>query len=168
MRVNVPAKPGPGGPRVELAVTTPAGHGYAAAWSLRVLGELPELTARATTPIGSARVAISGTTAPGAAVSVAGREVTVGVDGQFRTEVDLPPWPTTVEVVSTDQLGHAAELAVVGVGWYDYRGLPWIAIAAVVVAIGGGLLAVRGARVQPEDAHDDDAVTTDELDPEEL
>ncbi len=168
VRVNVPANPGPGGPRVELAVATPAGHGYAAAWSLQVLDEVPELSARSTTPIGSARVTISGTTAPGAIVSVAGREVTVGVDGQFRSELDLPPWPTTVEVVSTDQLGHATELTVVGVGWYDYRGLPWIAIAAMVVAIGGGLLAVRGARVQPEDAHDDDAVITDELDTEEL
>jgi hypothetical protein len=167
VKISVPAEAGPGGPLVELAVVTPGGRAYVTEWALRVLGDRPELRARTTTPIGSSAVKVAGSAAPGSVVAVAGREVTVGADGRFEAVVELPPWPTDIEVTATDPLGRDVTEMVVGVGWFDYRGLPWVAIIAVLVAMGGGLLAVRGARATPESAPSDDVGTLEELDPEE-
>ncbi len=167
IKVDVPAEPGPGGPLVELAVVTPGGRAYVTEWRLRVLGETPELQARAETSTGSSAVTVAGSADPGSVVAVAGREATVGADGRFEAMVQLPPWPTDVEVTVTDPLGRVVSETVVGVGWFDYRGLPWIAIAAVVLAIAGGVVAVRGARASPAAVQSDDVGTLEELDPEE-
>ena len=150
-----------------MAVVTPGGRAYVTEWPLRILADTPELRVRTTTPIGSSAVTVAGTAAPGSVVAVAGREVDVLADGRFEAAVELPPWPTDIEVTATDPLGRDVAQTVVGVGWFDYRGLPWIAIIAVLVAIGGGLLAVRGARATPESAPSDDVGTLEELDPEE-
>ena len=54
-------------------------------------------------------------------------------EGRFSTSVDLPPWPTAVTVTARDPLGNEASLLVSGVGIVDYRGLPWLPIALVML-----------------------------------
>ena len=148
-RVDVRLPPtGPAGPvaryRASLSVVTPAGGTYVAAWTARVLTEPPSVSAATATPIGSAAVDVRGTTAPYASVTVDGRTVPVDGAGAFVATLELPPWPTEVSVVATDPFGNVARTSVSGVGWFDYRALPWIPIAIVLL---GGLAAVLYVRV---------------------
>jgi hypothetical protein len=116
---------GNGRMRLSLAVTTPSGHGYLANWDARLLAGPPNLTATASTTLGSS-VLVEGRTAPYADAVVAGRQVEVDATGAFRAEVDIPPWPTDVEVTATDPLGNRARLTLSAVGVFDYRTLPWV------------------------------------------
>ena len=95
---------------------------------------------------------------------VGGRAIAVGADGGFKVEVQLPPWPTEVEVVATDRLGNESRLAVVGVGWFDYRTLPWVAIALVALGGVGLWVAVRAPRARELPAPDTDDATLEEMD----
>lgn len=151
----------------QLVVVTPGGHGYLAAWNVRVLDRPPEVTATTTTAIGQANVRISGRTAADAAVTVGGHAVAVTDDGSFEADIGLPPWPTSVEIVATDALGNESRVAVTGVGWFDYRTLPWATIVLVALAAAGVAVAVRvpRARLQPVPADEGDAVLED-LEPE--
>lgn len=152
---------------VVLAVTTPAGHGYVARWDVRVTTEPPRLAATATTRLGSADVAISGETDPHATVSVAGRPVRLDAEGRFHVAQPLPPWPTDVEVIAVDPLGNETRTSVTGIGWLDYRGLPWVPISVVVVALAGAVLFLRVPRLRtaPRSAGREEG-TLEELEPD--
>jgi hypothetical protein len=121
--------------RATLLVLTPAGHAYAAEWDVRVLTEPPEVEVTTTTPFASGVVAIDGTTEPYATVRVGGRPVEVAPDGSFTASVGAPPWPSEVTIEVSDELGNIGESTVSVVGLFDYRGLPWALLTAILVGV---------------------------------
>jgi hypothetical protein len=149
--------------RASLGVTTPAGHSYLATWEVRVLDEAPALETSVSTRIGSGEVEVTGRSAQFATVSVDGSPVAVDGEGRFAVSVPAPPWPTAISVVATDPFGNVAERRLTGVGWFDYRGLPWIAIVVVGVAIAGSVLYVRVPRPRPMPRRADDDAAFEEL-----
>jgi hypothetical protein len=154
-----------GSDRVFLGVVTPAGATYSAYLDVLALIGPPPLTGAARTPIGSSDVRIEGQTVPYATVSVGGRPATVDEAGHYVASVPMPPWPTAVEVVATDPFGNIARVDLSGVGLFDYRALPWIPIAVVLVALAGAALYFRvprhaGTRL-------DEGAVLEELDPDE-
>jgi hypothetical protein len=91
--------------------------------------------------------------------------VAVDEEGRFSTSVDLPPWPTAVTVSARDPIGHEASLVVSGIGILDYRGLPWLPIALIL--LGGVAIALILRVPKPRSAPrsiGDDAVL-EEIDP---
>jgi hypothetical protein len=150
---------------VAMTVVTPAGHAYTSAWTLRLVDGPPDISATAVTTFGSTGVTVSGRAPPYAAVDVAGKVVSVDEQGRFSTSVDLPPWPTAVTVTARDPIGHEASLLVSGIGIFDYRGLPWLPIALVL--LGGIALAlivrVPKPRTAPRSVGDDGVL--EEIDP---
>ena len=91
------------GPPPRLAVVTPAGRGYEAAWSVgRVIGAAPPVRAAGSSAFLAGAAMIRGTSAPDALLSVDGREVRVGSDGAFSTRVDAGLWPRSVSVSCVD------------------------------------------------------------------
>ncbi len=135
--------------RAVLSVTTPAGRAYLATWDVRVLTEPPSLDASISTPFGSSAVEVSGRSVPYAAISVDGRPVVAEPDGTFLARVDLPPWPSDVNVVAVDPAGNRAALAISGIGLFDYRGLPWIPITVLLVGVAAVVLFLRVPRSSP-------------------
>jgi hypothetical protein len=152
--------------RATLAVSTPAGHGYLATWDVRVLTEPPPLAASVRTPLGSGTVEVSGTSVPYATVTVDGQEVVVGPDGAFAARIGAPPWPTEIVVRSVDPLGNEARATVSAVGWLDYRQLPWIPIAGVVLGAVAVVTYLRVPRADPVPRRADDDATLEELEPD--
>jgi hypothetical protein len=152
--------------RPRAAVVTPSGRSYLATWSVTVLNGEPELAARAETVIGSSTVAVVGEADPSTDVRVGGRDVTVDAHGRFTAPVDLPPWPTEVEVVATDRVGNQSRVTVIGVGWFDYRALPWTVIAIIIVAVAGAILTLRAPRATERPRPVDEDGVLEELDPE--
>jgi hypothetical protein len=152
--------------RLGFAVVTPAGHGYLATWEVRHLTQPPQVEAGVSTPIGSPFVVVEGRTAPYATVAVAGEQVAVDATGRFRAEVPAPPWPTDVRVVATDPLGNRAASSVSGVGFVDYRDLPWIPISVVLVALVATLLVLRVPRPSPKPRPVGDDAMLEEMDPD--
>ena len=168
-RVAVPVVPAPGAAptyRTAVVVVTPAGHGYVATWSVELLTEPPPLDLDVVTPFGSSEVVVSGRTAPHASLSIDGRAVAVADDGSFSERVAAPPWPTEIEVVAADFVGHANRRLVSGVGLFDYRGLPWIAMVAVLVAAAGVVLYLRVPRPASRPPKADDEPVLEELEPD--
>jgi hypothetical protein len=151
--------------RATLTLATPAGHGYTAGWDIRVLDEPPPLEASVSTLLGEPRVEVSGQTVTYATVTVDGHSVLVGSDGRFSTQVPAPPWPSAVEIVATDPFGQAVRTSVSGVGIFDYRGLPWVPIAVLLVGLAGVVLFLRVPRPAPVPRPADDAVL-EEVDPD--
>ncbi|HEX7172915.1 MAG TPA: hypothetical protein VF365_09945 [Candidatus Limnocylindria bacterium] len=152
--------------RAILGVTTPAGHGYLAAWEVRVLDRSPPLDVSVVTPIGSGEVDVAGRSTAYSTVTVDGQPVAVDGEGRFAVRWPAPPWPTEIAIVATDPFGNVASATVTGIGWLDYRGLPWIGIVAVGVAIAAAVLYLRVPRVsQPPRRADDDA-GLEELEPD--
>lgn len=151
--------------RTALIVVTPAGHGYVATWDVQVLTEPPPLDVALMTPIGSSEVIVTGATAPHASVLVDGRAAPLTEAGDFSARVSLPPWPTEVEVVAMDFVGNTTRAVVSGVGIFDYRGLPWIPIVALLVAVAGVVLYLRVPRPAEAPPADGDA-TLEELEPD--
>ncbi len=146
--------------RVTLTVTTPAGQSYLARWHVRLADGPPPLAAAAHTRLGAGDVDVSGEAPVHASVTVDGAPVAVDADGHFVAHVALPPWPTDVVVTATDPLGNSATRTVSGVGWLDYRLLPWVAIAALALAAAAVALFLRVPRPEPAEtprAGDDDA-----------
>jgi len=158
--------PSDGPAEVAIAVVTPGGRAYAADWLVAVLDGPPALDVRAETSVGSPSVLIAGQAAAQTGVRIGNRVVTVDAEGGFSAQVELPPWPTEVEVVATDRVGNESRVTVVGVGWFDYRALPWTAIVIAAVAVAGGFLALRAPRVREEARPADEDGTLEELDPE--
>jgi hypothetical protein len=152
--------------RAVLAVVTPAGRGYLASWDVRVLTEPPSLRATASTPFGSWSVEVAGTAAAFSTVTVDGQPVTVGADGTFMARVEAPPWPTEIAVRALDPLGNEARSVVVGVGWFDYRQLPWIPMAGLLVAAVAVAFYLRVPRTEPAPRLADDDASLEELDPD--
>lgn len=150
---------------VAVVVATPAGHAYVRTLDLQLVDSAPDLSAEPATPLGSTLVTIAGRTAAYAQVEVDGIPVEIDDDGRFSTSVDLPPWPTEVVVTARDPFGHEARVVATGVGLFDYRGLPWTAIALVLLAALAVALVLRvpKARVAPRPVSDDGAL--EELDP---
>ena len=152
--------------RASLGLTTPAGHSYLATWEVRVLDGPPPLEVSVRTTIGSGEVEIVGRTAPYATVMVGGQPVAIGADGAFAVSRALPPWPTDIGVAATDPFGNVAEQSVTGVGWFDYRALPWIPIVAVGVSIAALVLFLRVPRMRPMPRRSDDDAAFEELEPD--
>ena len=152
--------------RATLAVATPAGHGYLATWDVRVLTEPPRLGAAVQTPFGSGSVEVSGESVPYATVTVDGRDVEVSPEGAFDTRVDAPPWPTEIVVRSVDPLGNEALVTVSAVGWVDYRQLPWIPIAGLLLAAVAVVYYLRVPRAAHVPRRADDDATLEELEPD--
>lgn len=152
--------------RATLAVSTPAGHGYLASWDVRVLTEPPPLAASVRTPLGSGTVEVSGTSVPYATVTVDGQPVAVGPDGGFAARVGAPPWPTEIAVRAVDPLGNEARATVSAVGWLDYRQLPWIPIAVLLLAAVAVVYYLRVPRAEPVPRRADDDGTLEELEPD--
>ena len=149
--------------RATLGVTTPAGHSYLATWEVRVLDGPPPLEVAVTTELGSGEVEVTGRSVPYASVTVDGEPVTVDAEGGFEVRRALPPWPTDVDVAAADPFGNVTERAVAGVGWFDYRGLPWIPIVAAGVAAAALLLFLRVPRPTPEPRRADDDAVLEEI-----
>ena len=152
--------------RAALSVTTPAGHAYLATWDVRVLLTPPRLDAVAVTSLASGDVEVNGRTSPLAEVAVAGQRVDVDPSGRFVARVALPPWPTEVAVTATDPIGNLARTSVTGVGWFDYRGLPWIPIVATLVAAAAVTLYLRVPRIVPIPRRPDDDAALEEIEPD--
>lgn len=152
--------------RARVVVTTPAGHAYLAAWDILTLAGPPPIEAEATTPFGSSAVQVAGVTLSHAAVRVGGRTVEVGPAGRFVTRVELPPWPTDVVIEVDDTLGNVARTTVTGVGWFDYRGLPWVPLVAGVVGVAALVLLLRVPRLNPLPRPADDDSALEELEPD--
>jgi hypothetical protein len=152
--------------RPTLAVSTPAGHGYLASWDVRVLTEPPPLTASVRTPFGSRSVEVTGISAAYVTVTVDGEAVAVGPGGAFSARVEAPPWPTNVDVSAVDPLGNEARATLSAVGWFDYRQLPWIPIAVVLLAVVAVVSYLRVPRTEPAPRRADDDGTLEELEPD--
>lgn len=152
--------------RARLVVTTPAGHAYLAAWDIVTLSGPPPIEVEVATPIGSSGVEVRGVTLPHGTLRVDGRSVEVGPDGRFATTVELPPWPTDVVIEVDDSLGNVARTTVTGVGWFDYRGLPWVPIVAAVVGVAALVLVLRVPRLNPLPRPADDDAELEELEPD--
>jgi hypothetical protein len=152
--------------RATLVVVTPAGRGYLASWDVRVLTEPPSLGASASTPFGSTAVEVAGASAPFSTVTVDGRPVTLAGDGTFTARVEAPPWPTEIVVRAVDPLGNEARAVVVGVGWFDYRQLPWIPMAGLLVAGVAVAFYLRVPRSEPAPRLAGDDASLEELEPD--
>ena len=109
---------------------------------------------------------VAGRAPPYAEVEVAGKVVAVDEQGRFSTSVDAAPVadrrhgqrPAT-------RSGNEASLIVSGIGIFDYRGLPWLPIALVLL---GGIavaliLRVPKPRSAPRSVGDD--AVLEEIDP---
>lgn len=132
--------------QVELRVVTPAGHGYAASWEVRVVREPPKLSVEVPLATLGFEVTVRGVTAPGATVKVDGAKVAVAPDGSFRTGVAAGPLPRSVAVSAEDPLGNRAEQSVEVVAPVDYRRLPWVPIAVGFTLLAAALLFLRSPR----------------------
>jgi hypothetical protein len=152
--------------RATLVVSTPAGHAYIAAWDVQLRTGPPPLTVRTSTPIGSLDVQVAGVTRRDASVRIAGEPVTVDADGRFATAVAVPPWPTQIAVEVDDGLGNVRSSAVTAVGIFDYRGLPWVPIVVVLVALAAAALFLRVPRVSPLPRRAEDDARLEELEPD--
>lgn len=167
VRVLVPASQTPGARyRAALAVTTPAGRSYLATWEVRVLADAPPLEVSIATSFGSGAVDVTGRSAPYAAVSVDGQPVAIDEQGRFSVRRPAPPWPTEFAVAATDPFGNVASTTLTGVGWFDYRSLPWILIAAAALALAGAFLFLRVPRASPVPRRADDDAGLEELGPD--
>ena len=152
--------------RASLGLTTPAGHSYLATWEVRVLDGPPPLEVSVTTSIGAGEVEVVGRTAPYAAVTVGGQPVAIDADGGFAVRRAAPPWPTEIGIAAADPFGNVAERSVTGVGWFDYRALPWIPIVAVGVSIAAVILFLRVPRMRALPRRADDDAAFEELEPD--
>ena len=152
--------------RARILVLTPAGHAHLAALDVRVRSEPPAVDLRVATRLGSGIVDVTGSTDRHATVRVAGRPAPVSDDGRFVVAVELPPWPTEVVVEVDDRVGNVARHTVTGIGYFDYRALPWLPITALLVAVLGVGIFLRVPRSIPTPGRADDDAALEELEPE--
>lgn len=115
--------------------------------ALDIVGPTLEVAVPLTSPIWPTPARLAGTVEAGATVTVDGEAVVeMGERGAFEIETNLAPWPQTLRVVATDQVGNETVLEVTVVGGYDYRALPWPAILAVGVLAAAIVSGVVGSR----------------------
>lgn len=112
-----------------------------------VVGPVIDLVAPVTSPVWPQPARLVGTVEVGATVTVEGdATVEMGERGSFAIETPLAPWPQTLRVVATDQVGNATVLDVTVIGGFDYRILPWPAILAVAVLAAAMVSGIVGSR----------------------
>ena len=167
LNVRFVPQPAPDGgrQRVSMAVVSPAGRSYLATWDVRLLAGAPSLAATVSTPIGSGAL-VEGRTAPYATVTIDGEKVPVDGDGRFSYSADVPPWPTEIGISAIDPVGNVANFSVTGVGFFDYRALPWIPVVIVLVAVAGVVLYLRVPHLRPQPRAAGDDSVLEEIDPE--
>lgn len=155
-------------PRYQAAmqVITPAGHAHLARWDVRVLTVPPPVDVAIATPFGSGSVELRGRTTRFATVRVDGAAVEVSAGGRFSAAVHLPPWPTGIVVEVSDPFGNTTRQTVSGIGFFDYRGLPWVPITASLVAAVGVVLFLRVPRSTAFSRRADDDAVLEELEPD--
>jgi hypothetical protein len=129
-----------------VLVVTPAGHGYGAAWEVRIQRNPPSLEVSAATPLLAGDATITGRTDPGVGVSVGGVSVPVAQDGSFQTMVGAGIFPSDVDVVATDLVGNTSQARLSVVALVDYRQFPWIPIVAVLTGLAAVFLFLRSPR----------------------
>lgn len=142
-----------------ISVVTPAGHGYAGTWRVELLDQPPPLAADAPLAPFSLDVPVSGTTRPGAALTIDGGPVAVAEDGSFAADVPAGLVPRDVRLVATDPVGNVTTKVLSVVGFVDYRRLPWIPLVVALTVAAAVILFLRAPRPRPEPARapDDDA-----------
>lgn len=133
-----------------VIVLTPAGHGYSISWQAEILREPPDLAASASTETFALRSAISGRVSAGSTVMVDGRPASLTRSGAFYVAVDAPAWPHDIVVVARDPFGNETVTRLQVIGFLDYRGLPWAAIAAMATFAFGAVLFMRTPRRRGE------------------
>jgi hypothetical protein len=112
-----------------------------------LVGPVVELDAPVTSAVWPQRARLVGTVEAGATVTVDGdATVEMGERGSFTVDTPLAPWPQTLRVVATDQVGNETVLDVTVIGGFDYRILPWPAILAVAVLAAATVSGVVGSR----------------------
>lgn len=135
------------GPPPLLAVVTPAGRGYEAAWRVgRIIVSAPPLSAVGATVLLHAESHIRGMSAPGVLLAVDGHVVAVQPDGGFESRIQADLWPRSVTVTATDPLGRTTSVTLNVVGYLDYLRLPWLPIVTLSLL---ALAACAGWRQRP-------------------
>lgn len=147
-----------------LIVVTPDGHASVIEWAGTYIRKPPQLEVGGRTDTLAFSATLTGSVGPNATVTVDGRPVAVA-DGGFDARVDAGPWPRAVAVVARDPLGNEVVELVEVVGLYDYRSLPWVAIAGVATVTAGVVLFVRIPRRRSRDVPDSGDGRLEELDP---
>jgi hypothetical protein len=126
-----------------LMVVTPDGQATIVEWEGLFIREPLELTVGGRTDAFALSATVDGSVGANGTVTVDGRAVSVAADGRFGTTVDAAPWPRAVVVGARDPLGNEVVERIEVVGLYDYRGLPWVAIAVGMTLAAGAVLFVR-------------------------
>ena len=152
--------------QASLQVITPAGHAHLARWDVHVLTEAPDVELTVENQFGRTAVEIRGRTARHATVRIGGSPIEVNAGGRFATTVEMPPWPTDVDVVVSDAFGNVDRRTVTGIGLFDYRGLPWVPISATLVAVVAAVLFLRVPRSTVIPRRSDDDAALEELEPD--
>jgi hypothetical protein len=151
----------------DVFLVTPAGHGYRASFSVRVVTGAPALRVEAGFFSLGLDATVSGRTDPGARVVVDGTETPVAADGTFRASVSAGLTPRDVTVVARDPFGHIASERVSVLAPLDYRRLPWIPIVVGLTVAAGAVLFLRAPRptARREEASVDEGIF-EEVDPD--
>jgi hypothetical protein len=126
--------------RRSLWLITPVGHAYHGTWQIRVYRQPPDLGIDAEVPILDFAPSVAGRTLPGSTLTVNGEPAAVASDGSFAVPIEVGIVPTSVRLVATDPVGNRSEHVVTRVWPLDYRQLPWVPIAVLVLVTVAGLL----------------------------
>lgn len=168
IRIHLLDEAGPNAPEgsgatVNIWLVTPAGHGYAGVWRIRVYREPPSLAIQDEGAIVNFSPTLSGRTVPGATVTVNGFSVDVAQNGTFEAPVLVGLLPTDVRVVATDPVGNRTE-RVVSVVWpVDYRRLPFVPFAVLLTVAAALVLFLRRPDTGPTRRTPDDGATFEEI-----
>jgi hypothetical protein len=65
-----------------------------------------------------------------------------------------------------DSFGNVARATVTGIGWLDYRTLPWVPIVAAIVGMAALVLVLRVPRTSPLPRRADDDAAFEEIEPD--
>lgn len=145
-----------------IAVVTPGGAVSTRAWTGTFVADPPALDAAATTEAFAFASRVRGRVSADAAVTIDGRAVRVAPDGTFEARIAAPPWPAGVLVAARDPLGNETATRIEVLGFIDYRGLPWLALAVVATVVAGGYAFIRIPRPREvRRPREDDAVLED-------
>ncbi len=147
----------------DVFLVTPAGHGYRASFSVRVVTKPPSLSVAASLFSFGMDAQVTGTTDPGTRVVVDGTAVPVASDGSFGASVSAGLTPRVVTVVAEDPLGHLSSKTIGVVAPVDYRRLPWIPIIVALTVVAAAILFLRAPRPggHPPGSSVDDGVLED-------
>lgn len=168
IRVRLLDEAGPNAPEgsgatVNIWVVTPAGHGYAGTWRIRVHRQPPSLAIADDGAIVDFSPGVSGRTVPGATVTVNGFAVDVAPNGTFEAPVVVGLLPTDVRIVAVDPVGNRTERLVSVVWPVDYRRLPFVPFAVLLTVAAAVVLFLRRPDTGPPRRTPDDGATFEEI-----